>query len=66
VILDIVEEVASGRGAFADDLFPFRRDTSLIASAIIATGLTVGCRASSSSLPVFRVLTPRYSQTLVR
>ena len=45
---------------------PARRETSLIASATIATGLTVGCKASSSSRPDLKVLTPRYCHTLVR
>ena len=40
--------------------------TSRIASASMATGLTVGCIASSSRRPVRKVLTPAYSQTLVR
>jgi NADPH:quinone reductase-like Zn-dependent oxidoreductase len=37
---------------------PLRLDTSLIASATSATGLTVGCIASSSARPDFMVLTP--------
>ena len=37
---------------------PPRREQSLIASATNATGLTVGCIASSSSRPARMVLTP--------
>jgi hypothetical protein len=37
-----------------------RLDASLMASAIKATGLTVGCIASSSRRPARKVFTPAY------
>src|SRR6516225_2450044 len=57
----IVPEPANGSRTM-----PWRREQSLMASATRATGLTVGCMASSSSRPRRIDVMPAYSHTLVR